>query len=652
MKTSKKGALVCAAALTMMVGAVSQRSNAGPMPDISAEGNGEAVASKKAFSLECKDGSKSKPKARTKEQKEHDAAIRRSAQKGLDFLTEATLQWQNQNKCMGCHVQGVAAEALSVGKHHQYTVQPKQMKAIYGGLLDLSGGARTNEGHAAKGGALRASTRAFAGASIARYDRWVGDEYGDDLLSVANDLLEHQNKAGAIHQAYNHGVAKGPLQGTFQAIQTWRQAYARTADDRWLTATARGESFIQAQIDSWYKHPTADLQHVNYAMLGLLAAGVGSTEKVVMDLQKRLLSAQNDDGGFPLAFGGGSSALATGQTLYTLRRLGMNDSDEVIRKATEYVIEHQQADGGWSDSGGEKAEAMWAVLGLVSTDVLSVNVTGVKNGQHISSLTELIATAKDNEGDEVSRIDISVDDIAVGGACGDKAKHALKPKELESGMHTIDVVATNDQGKQASRRLVVYAGDHYITDMGNTFEDNGTLLSMRNIAPESFKHTIELTILDEKGKKTLHKTTQPGVQGAVYYHWAGDLDGKEDTATRGDYKARWVVRDAKGKVRHERTFPFVHDTNEVQANKYSQVSGKINFADDGADVQNAEIDLIDEDGNVVQSVTSTSSGSYRFRNVKSKKKYKVRVRKKGKKAQTRELAPAAPAAEEAMDFSL
>ena len=83
MKTSKKRALVCAAALTMMVGAVSPRSDAGPVPEVSAEGNGEAVASKKAFSLECEEGSasKSRPKARTKAQKEHDAAIRRSIER-------------------------------------------------------------------------------------------------------------------------------------------------------------------------------------------------------------------------------------------------------------------------------------------------------------------------------------------------------------------------------------------------------------------------------------------------------------------------------------------------------------------------------------------------------------------------------------------
>ena len=304
---------------------------------------------------------------------------------------------------------------------------------------------------------------------------------------------------------------------------------------------------------------------------------------------------------------------------------------------------------------------MWAVLGLVSTDVLSVNVTGVKNGQHISSLTKLIATAKDNEGGKVSRIDISVDDIAAGGACANRASHELEPGDLEDGLHTIDVVATNAEGKRATRRLLVYAGDHYITDMGTTFEDDGTLLSMRNIAPSSMKHTIELSILDEKGKKTLHTSKQEGVQGAVYYHWAGDLDAKkgkkakkgekEAKAERGDYMAKWVVRDAEGKIRHERSFPFVHDTAAKQASGYAQVAGSINFAD-GDDVQNAEVDLIDEEGNVVQSTSSTASGSYRFRNVKSKKKYKVRVRKKGKKDQVRDMAPAPAAAEKQMDFEL
>ena len=94
--------------------------------------------------------------SKAKKVRQHEDSIRASAQKGLDFLTEATVGWQKSNNCMGCHVQGVAGEALAVGRHHQYEVAEKDLDTVFKGLLDLSGGIRTEQGHAAKGSSLRA----------------------------------------------------------------------------------------------------------------------------------------------------------------------------------------------------------------------------------------------------------------------------------------------------------------------------------------------------------------------------------------------------------------------------------------------------------------------------------------------------------------
>ncbi len=213
-----------------------------------------------AFELECDGDAPTK----TRPVRKHDENIRASAQKGLDFLTEATIEWQEQKNCMGCHVQGVTGEALSVGRHHQYEIDGDDVETVFNGLLDITGGVRTETGHAMPGGSLRPSTRAFAGASLARYDEWISEEYGDDLINAANELIEHQDPNGALMKAYQAGiVAKGPFQGTYQSIQTWQQAYARTADDRWLTAISKAEGWIQGQVDAWYEHPTNDIQQLN-----------------------------------------------------------------------------------------------------------------------------------------------------------------------------------------------------------------------------------------------------------------------------------------------------------------------------------------------------------------------------------------------------
>ena len=87
-------------------------------------------------------------------------------------------------------------------------------------------------------------------------------------------------------------------------------------------------------------------------------------------------------------------------------------------------------------------------------------------------------------------------------------------------MHTVDVTATNADGQQARRRLVVYAGDHYLTNVGTKYSDGGTLFSLRDIAPDSFEHEVELEIL--KDGKTMETMEQKGAQGPLTLHWKGE----------------------------------------------------------------------------------------------------------------------------------
>ncbi len=60
--------------------------------------------------------------------------------------------------------------------------------------------------------------------------------------------------------------------------------------------------------------------------------------------------------------------------------------------------------------------------------------------------------------------------------------------------------------------------------------------------------------------------------------------------------------------------------------QFAEVSGKLDLKDRGA--ANTSVDLVDEEGRVVQQVWTTRDGNYRFQNVDAGK-YKVRVNKKG-----------------------
>ena len=92
-------------------------------------------------------------------------------------------------------------------------------------------------------------------------------------------------------------VAAGVLQTTYQAMQTWRQCYARTADDEWLAPLRKAEKFVAATAKSWQGRPdSVALEDLNYALMALSAAGAGRTEESSANLIRALLQRQRGDG--------------------------------------------------------------------------------------------------------------------------------------------------------------------------------------------------------------------------------------------------------------------------------------------------------------------------------------------------------------------
>jgi squalene-hopene/tetraprenyl-beta-curcumene cyclase len=151
-------------------------------------------------------------------------------------------------------------------------------------MFYLSGGARRPAGfghEAAPTGVPGA--RAFGGAAFARYDELVSNNLRDDLIKVAGELRRYQRDDGSVDMGsyVSPPVVTGNLEGTYLAAQTWRESYARTADDRWLLPLSRAEKYFATQARTWMQAPPADIQQLNYALMGLLAAGVSSAEASV-----------------------------------------------------------------------------------------------------------------------------------------------------------------------------------------------------------------------------------------------------------------------------------------------------------------------------------------------------------------------------------
>jgi squalene-hopene/tetraprenyl-beta-curcumene cyclase len=565
---------------------------------------------------------------------------RAAAQRGLDFLGKVASEWTKQHNCYGCHVQAVTLEAMSVGQHHQYRIDDTELKTVLSGMLTVKGGAKHPGGLSHDSDYIGQSGKVLGASAFAHYDQWVKSDLRDYLLMEAKAILARQSPSGEITLPYSSPpVATDSVQGTAQAIITWKQAFERSADDRWLTAIQKGEGFLRKMVASW-KQSEPSTQALEYAAIGLLAAGVSPSEEILVDLRKRILSYQTQDGGWPQTIGGTSAPLYTGQALYTLRMLGMTDQDAVVARGTKWLIEKQQQDGGWSGAGFGKAEAMWAVLGLVSIDVLTVAVTGVKDGQRLAGQLPIEIEARDNKGGGVARVEVHLDDLPLHGACGATTKYTLDASKLETGRHTIDVIARNSKGEVSRRRLEVFAGDVFMAQIGTQWQNGETEVSLRDLEDRA-AHAVSFDVL--KDGKVVHSEKQQGAQGPLRFGFKGSA---------GKYEARLTYRDERGTVRQTESMPFVHESIEEQERNYSQVNGSIALPE-GQAATNAELELLDNDGNVVAKTWSTKAGSYRFKNVEGGKDYKVRVKKQGFEAVQPAASVRAEKGKEAvMDMSL
>jgi hypothetical protein len=561
-----------------------------------------------------------------------DPKVREGAQRGLEFLVRSATAWQKTNNCYGCHVHSVTVEALSVGVHNQYDLAPKDLDALVDGMLKLSGGARTPGGLQYHGGSLLQPSKVFGGAAFARYDAWVGAKVRDDLLKVSLELLAYQAADGHLDVQYSNGpVARGDVQATAQAIATWKQAFARSADQKWLAPVQRAESWLQGRVKGWRKAPAGvDMQDLNYAVIGLSNAGVGPTEPSMAWLTRQLLEKQGKDGNF-------GDALTSGQTLYALRLLGFSDSDAAVGKGTKWLLSQQTKSGGWSDAGFGKAEAMWGVLGLVSVDVMTVAIEKLGDGEHVVDEQPIEVQARDNKGDGVKSVELFIDDVRVAQACGASLSHTWKTGSLGDGKHLVVAIATSRTGLKSQRQLEVFSGKTWLTQVGAAFSDGATQVTARDLVRGDAKHAVELNILkvETKNRQVVpgaKVVTRPmgGEGGALQGSW----DGKDDAGKmqpNGRYFAELVLRDAKGAELQRERVLFNHDSAENEEKKFGQVFGSLGLkggARGEAQAANADVELVDDKGRVLQATKSTAQGSYRFKNVDTGN-YKVRVKKGG-----------------------
>lgn len=561
------------------------------------------------------------PSARTASPPRGDPRLRQAGHRGLTYLASASREWTDRHQCFGCHVQAVTMEALAAGQHHQYDVGKEDLAAMVSAL----------ERGVTAGG--RVTGAAFQGAAWARYDRWVAADHMPELLRWADTLIELQNADGAlVDDDARRPITGGTMQTTFQAAQTWRQAHARSADEKWLVPLRRAEAFLAKTAAGWKDSgEDADLQDLNFALLGLVSSGAGPGEPSMERLHKMLMARQNADGGWSLDRAR-SDAFATGQTVYALELAGYGG--EAVERGRAFLLTSQEAGGSWrtyrsGQGGAEKGETMWAVLGLVTVDVANIRVEGVADGKHVEGKVQIAVQASDNTSGGIRELELILDDLSVEKRAQDALRFTLDADRLSKGLHVLDVVATNAKGQESRRRYELYAGDVHLTQVAADFDEAAqrTRVTLRSIGAAG---TVGLEIwdVDERGeaKSPVYRTEKLATEGPMSFDWAGETGDGQPRAT-GRYLAQVTKRSPSGEVLETATALFFHDSERLQKQRFGEVEGQLSLKD-GQAASNTIVELVDANDRVVQTTRTTEQGNYRFKNL-NEGGYKVRTKKAG-----------------------
>jgi hypothetical protein len=120
-----------------------------------------------------------------------------------------------------------------------------------------------------------------------------------------------------------------------------------------LPFLAEGESLASAAANRkcalvWLNAGTESGKRTDWLLLRALIDRAQKDEKKSHERLTEVVKRQNTDGGWPVVAGEASHPLVTGQVLYALSIAGPQLDAAAIRRADQYLIDTQQADGSWN----------------------------------------------------------------------------------------------------------------------------------------------------------------------------------------------------------------------------------------------------------------------------------------------------------------
>lgn len=307
---------------------------------------------------------------------------RYAAQRGIEWLQPATINWQNAKNCFGCHIQAQAIMGLSIAEKNDYVVNAPAVQVL----------SKFTESHQEQDGSyLRPDegSTTFAAMGLAYWDDLQAIQKNPVLLKSVDFLLRKQSATGEMPNgglgcwagASGGVVNEGSMMATADSLVAFNRAFSETQNPKYKDASDRALAWIES-TENAESTPNARLatQDEAFKILALTKFGGPQQKAVVQQMVEQLVVEQSPDGGWPqcpVPIGGGpagSNPFATGQVLYAFKQAGVSINSSPFIKGVKYLLAKQKEDGSWAASSSEMstqgapyAPSMWAIIGLAGS---------------------------------------------------------------------------------------------------------------------------------------------------------------------------------------------------------------------------------------------------------------------------------------------
>jgi hypothetical protein len=293
---------------------------------------------------------------------------RQAAQRGLDWLQQAAVDWgERHDRCFGCHVQAQALMGQAVALEKDYRVTLATTKALTGLMRQK----QTPEGTIGQNHYL---TSAVFGAMGYASAAAANDSSSDrEFLKVVDYVLKSQAPDGGIPEEFKDPpIVQGRFMMTGNALTAFEWAAAHSKDPIYRQAAQRAIAWIAA-------NDPETIQDRVFKVVAVNRYGNQEQKRAAWSLVETLAAQQEADGGWKESPAEkGSNAFATGQVLYALKHAGVSVRSEMFVRGVNYLLQTQVNDpaknfGSWkavhtfnlpNQHASDFAPTMWAVIGL------------------------------------------------------------------------------------------------------------------------------------------------------------------------------------------------------------------------------------------------------------------------------------------------